>query len=136
MPVILALLIPATYPGAGPTAWDSGPSSEPAILVKWEEAEGRVLCHVVGNLDELTSGEFRGAVAQLPVKRQVIFELSAVPYVDTAGLAAILGAVMRVRDGGGEAVICSPRPSVARLLLSIGLDRVAAASNSPDELGT
>jgi hypothetical protein len=35
MSVILAVLIPAPFPGAGGTDWPS----EPGILVKWEEAE-------------------------------------------------------------------------------------------------
>lgn len=127
MAVILALLIPA-----GTSRRETSRPTEPNILVKWEEAEATVVCYVLGNLDELTAGQFRGAVAQLPVKPKVIFELSAVPYVDSAGLAAILSAVLRVRDGGGEAVLCSPRPTVSRLLLSIGLDRVATACSCLD----
>lgn len=134
MSVILALLIPTPYPRAVAGAWEKARSSEPTILVKWEESDARVVCNVVGNVDELTSAEFRLAVAQLPVKQQVVFELSAVPYVDSAGVAAILSAVTRVRDSGGEAVIWAPRPTVSRLLLSVGLDRVATAWNSLDEL--
>jgi hypothetical protein len=38
MSVILALLIPAPFPGAGETEHPS----EPAFLVKWEEAEASV----------------------------------------------------------------------------------------------
>ena len=134
MPVILALLIPAPYPGAGTSAPGNSCPGKSNLVVEWEEAEASVVFYVLGDLDELTSGEFRKAVAQLPVKKRVVFELSAVPYVDSAGVAAILSAVLRVRDRGGEAVICAPRPAVSTILLSIGLDRVATACNRLEEL--
>ena len=64
---------------------------------------------------------FRQALPELTDKKQVIFDLSAVPFIDSAGLGAIIGAIRRVRENGGEAVVCAPKRSVCRVMQIVGL---------------
>ena len=101
------------------------------MLVSCHETEASVVCHVAGDLDHSSVGEFREAVAHLSKKKRVIFELSAVPFVDAAGLGALIGAVRRIRDRrGGGAVVCSARPSVRRVLQLVGIPRVVTIVDS------
>jgi anti-anti-sigma factor len=94
------------------------------VSVTFEQDEAGVVCHLTGNLEHLTVVDFRESVAQLCGAKKLIFELSAVPFVDSAGLGALIGTVRRTRELGGEAVVCAARPSVQRVLEMVGLDRV------------
>lgn len=95
------------------------------MLVRCDETEAGVVCHLAGDLDNASVGEFREAVARLSKKRRVIFDLAAVPFVDAAGLGALIGAVRRIRDRrGGTVVVCAARPSVRRVFQLVGIPRV------------
>ena len=96
------------------------------MSVTFEQTDIGVVCHLTGNLEHLTVVEFRESVAHLGGAKQVIFELSAVPFIDSAGLGALIGAVRRIREQGGDAVVCSVRPSVGRVLDLVGLNRIVA----------
>ncbi|HTW08607.1 MAG TPA: STAS domain-containing protein [Acidimicrobiales bacterium] len=101
--------------------------------VKFDHTEAGVVCQVMGNLENLTVGDFREDLAQLPPEARVIFDLSAVPFVDSSGLGALIGAIRRIREHGGDAVVCSVRPSVGRVLELVGLNRiVTVVSNLRD----
>ena len=69
-------------------------------------------------------GEIRQAVVQFAPKSQVVFSLQDVPFIDSAGLGALIGAIRRIREMSGDAVVCSPRPSVDRVLQIVGLPRI------------
>jgi anti-sigma B factor antagonist len=103
------------------------------VSVIFEYIDAGVVCHLTGNLEHLTVVEFRESVAQLSGAKQVIFELSAVPFVDSAGLGALIGTVRRTREQGGEAVVCGARPSVQRVLEMVGLHRIVNVFGTLDE---
>jgi anti-anti-sigma factor len=100
------------------------------VLVKCEEIGLALVCHVEGNLEQLTAAQFRDAVACLSGQPRVIFELSAVPFVDSAGIGALIGAIRRIRESGGEVVVCSSRPSINRVLQLVGMPRVVTVVDS------
>jgi anti-sigma B factor antagonist len=89
--------------------------------------------HLEGNLEQVSAPQFREAVAGLPSKKLVVFELSAVPFVDSAGIGALIGAVRRIRELGGGVVVCSPRPSIDRVFRLTGLARVVTVAGSTTE---
>jgi anti-anti-sigma factor len=103
------------------------------VSVTFEQADVGMICHLVGNLEHLTVVEFRDSVAHLGAAKQVIFELSAVPFVDSAGLGALIGTVRRTREQGGEAVVCAARPSVQRVLEMVGLHRIVSVFQTVTE---
>ena len=103
------------------------------MRVQCDETSTAVICQVIGNLEHLTVGTFREELARLQGNNRVIFDLSAVPFVDSAGLGALIGGVRRLRALGGEAVVCCARPSVARVLDMVGLGRVVAVVGNVDE---
>jgi anti-anti-sigma factor len=94
------------------------------LRVKFDQTEAGVVCHVMGNLENLTVGEFREDMALVHDGTRVIFDMSAVPFVDSAGLGALIGAIRRIRELNGEAVVCAVRPTVARVLDLVGLNRI------------
>jgi anti-sigma B factor antagonist len=101
-----------------------------SVHVKFDQTEAGVVCHVRGNLENLTVGEFREDMSQVHAKSRVIFDLSAVPFVDSAGLGALIGAIRRIRELGGDAVVCAVRPSVGRVLDLVGLNRIVAVAGT------
>jgi anti-sigma B factor antagonist len=95
--------------------------------------EGRTVCRPVGELDAFTVGGFRDHLAELETTGGIVIDLSEVPFMDSAGLGALIGGIRRVRDGGGSvAVVCS-RPAVLRLLHTTGFDRIVDVSSTLDE---
>ncbi len=79
--------------------------------------------YVEGNLESENLTRFRASVAALRAGGNVVFDLRDVAFVDSAGLGALIGAIRRVRENGGDAVICHPRPSVGRALHLTAIDR-------------
>ncbi len=99
------------------------------ITIEIEARDGYVLCRPSGELDAHTVGEFRETLGSLG-GTDVVVDLSAVPFMDSAGLNALIGGIRRIRETRGDvAVACSSR-SLARLLHTVGLDRVVPITGS------
>ena len=92
-----------------------------------------VVCRPVGELDAFTVGHFRESLTELGGGERVLIDLSGVPFLDSAGLGALIGGVRRAREGGGDVAVYGARPAVARLLHTTGFDRVATVSDSEDD---
>jgi anti-sigma B factor antagonist len=89
----------------------------------FRSAKSSIVLYIEGNLESESVPAFRASAASLPPGRNVVFDLQDVLFVDSAGLGALIGAVRRVREAGGDAVICRPRPSVRRALRFTAIDR-------------
>ena len=87
----------------------------------------------VGELDAFTVGQFRETLTELGGSRRLIIDLSGVPFLDSAGLGALIGGVRRAREAGGDVAVYGARPAVARLLHTTGFDRVASVSESEND---
>lgn len=83
-----------------------------------------------GRVEAGSLAQARALLADLPLGTSVVIDLTAVTSVDPPGLGCIIGAVRRVREAGGEVTIDGAPPFAARLLHSMGVDRVAAISPS------
>jgi anti-sigma B factor antagonist len=103
------------------------------MLVLCEDLEGVQWCRFRGNLDVSTAPEFRQDAATLCGQPRVLFDLSEVGFIDSCGLGALIGAIRRVRDAGGDAVVCSIRAPIIRLLRSVGLEAIVRLSPSVGE---
>jgi len=105
------------------------------VRVDLQQTEPALVCHLVGNLEQHTAPDFREAVASMPVAPRLVFDLSAVPFIDSSGLGALLGAVRRTRELGADVVLCSPRPSIRRVLEMVELDRVVPVLGTLEQAG-
>lgn len=98
-----------------------------------ETPEGYTICRPVGELDAFTVSQFRQALAEMASSPRLIIDMSGVPFVDSAGLGALIGGIRRTRElGGGVAVACN-RPTLVRLLRTTGFDRIVTVAESVEE---
>jgi len=94
---------------------------------------GCTICRPVGELDAFTVSQFRQTLAELASSPQLLIDLSGVPFVDSAGLGALIGGIRRVRELGGEVAVACPRPTLTRLLRTTGFDRIVTVTATLDE---
>ncbi|MCY3561280.1 MAG: STAS domain-containing protein [bacterium] len=92
--------------------------------VQVEVAEDCTVCRPVGELDAYTVGDFREALGSVDESARLVVDLSGVPFMDSAGLGALIGGIRRVRDGGGAISVLCDRPAITRLLHTTGFDRI------------
>ena len=98
--------------------------------IQVEEGGQYTICRPVGELDAFTVGQFRESLNDLGSSGRLLIDLSGVPFLDSAGLGALIGAVRRSREAGGDVAVYGARPAVARLLHTTGFDRVASVSDN------
>ena len=94
---------------------------------------GCTVCRPVGELDAFTVSQFRQALGEVASSPRLLIDLSGVPFVDSAGLGALIGGIRRVRELGGEAAVACPRPTLTRLLRTTGFDRIVTVAPTVDE---
>lgn len=87
----------------------------------------------VGELDAFSVTRFRQEVAQVSDGSRVVIDMSGVPFLDSAGLGALIGSIRRIRERGGEVAIACERPLVERLLRTTGIDRIVTVAERVDE---
>src|SRR2546427_1550909 len=100
--------------------------------------EGRKVCHPVGDLDAASSEVLRATLQELAEEvsqdGDLIIDLSDVPFLDSAGLGAVISGVQAIRQKGGNVVLRSPRPSVANLLRTTEIDQIVQVVGAEEQL--
>lgn len=81
---------------------------------------------VEGDLDAAQAGALRECFGALLAggRRHVVVDLSAVPALGAAGLAALVELFVKVRIGPGDVRLCGLQPWVAEVFRWTELDRV------------
>jgi len=97
-----------------------------------DERDRYSVCRPVGELDAFTVGQFREALSELTGVQALLIDLGGVPFLDSAGLGALIGGVRRAREAGGDVAVYGARPAVARLLHTTGFDRVASVADDEE----
>lgn len=100
------------------------------LHIELEEGEGYTICRPVGELDAYTVGQFREALGELSSKPKLLIDMSEVPFVDSAGLGALIGGIRRAREVGGDVAVCCNRPTLVRLLHTTGFDRIVTVADT------
>ena len=103
------------------------------LQVRLDVTNGYTVCCPVGELDAYSASDLRQSMALLTSVPRLIVDLSEVPFIDSAGLSALVGGIRRVRDGGGRVVVCSARRHVQRLLDVVGFASVVYVARNLDE---
>jgi anti-sigma B factor antagonist len=101
--------------------------------IQVDMAKGCTVCRPVGELDAFTVSQFRQALAELASSPRLLIDLAGVPFVDSAGLGALIGGIRRVRELGGDVAVACPRPTLTRLLHTTGFDRIVTVAPSVEE---
>ena len=100
------------------------------------EADGHTVCRPVGELDAYTVPQFRESLAELASTARLLIDLSEVPFMDSAGLGALIGGIRRAREADGEVAVACSRPTLTRLLHTTGFDRIVPVTETVDEAVT
>ena len=66
--------------------------------------------------------------------RLLALDLSELDFVDSFGLGAVVGALKRVRQRGGELALVCPSSRIRRVFEICDLDRILALHDSTDAL--
>jgi anti-sigma B factor antagonist len=123
----------AGYRAGEPSDPEADPRSRGSRLLDIhfdEGTDGQKILRPVGELDASTVSQFREVLAELASHQRVLIDLSDVVFVDSAGLGALIGGIRRIRELGGDVVLARPRPSLARLLRTTGLDHIVTIASS------
>ncbi len=95
--------------------------------------EGYTICRPVGELDAFTVSQFRQALAEMASSKRLLIDMSGVPFVDSAGLGALIGGIRRARELGGDVAVSCNRPALVRLLRTTGFDRIVTVTETVEE---
>lgn len=103
------------------------------LEINVENAGQYTICRPVGELDAYTVGEFREALAELATSQRLLIDLSEVPFMDSAGLGALIGGIRRAREADGEVTVACSRPTLTRLLHTTGFDRIVPVTETLEQ---
>lgn len=105
-----------------------------AVLeIQVEPTDGYTVCRPVGELDAFTVSQFRQTLAELASSPRLLIDLSGVPFVDSAGIGALIGGIRRARELGGDVAVSCSRPTLIRLLRTTGFDRIVTVAETVEE---
>jgi len=116
---------------------DSSPSQYRSgghvLDIQLENGDGYVICRPVGELDAFTVSQFRQSLAELASNPRILIDMSGVPFVDSAGLGALIGGIRRARELGGDVAVACNRPTLTRLLHTTGFDRIVTVTETVED---
>ncbi len=101
--------------------------------IEVHEGDGYTICRPVGELDAFTVSQFRQALSELASNKRLLIDMSRVPFVDSAGLGALIGGIRRTRELGGDVAVACNRPTLVRLLKTTGFDRIVTVAETVEE---
>ena len=101
-----------------------------------ERSDDYTVCRPAGELDAYTVSQFREALAELAGAPRLLIDLSEVPFMDSAGLGALIGGIRRAREAGGDVAVACSRPTLTRLLHTTGFDRIVPVTETVEEAAT
>lgn len=92
---------------------------------------------VGGELDAVGAPALRQAVvaAVSTGETSLILDLTGVDFIDSFGVGAVVGALKRVRQRGGELALVCPAPRVRRVFELCDLDLILTLHDSLDAVG-
>ena len=102
------------------------------LEIRTSEQDRHVVLQPVGELDAYTVPAFREALAGQASTARLLNDLSEVPFMDSAGLGALIGGIRRIREAGGEVTVACSRPALVRLLHTTGFDRIVVVAETPE----
>lgn len=105
----------------------------PVLEIHVEENDRYTLCRPSGELDAYTVGAFRESLSKLAGHSHLLIDLSEVPFMDSAGLGALIGGIRRAREADGAVAVACTRPALTRLLHTTGFDRIVPVTESLEE---
>ena len=107
-----------------------------SVTIRRSEQPPWTVLSVGGDLDVVGAPDMRQAVVTAVAEgsRLLALDLSEVDFVDSFGLGAVVGALKRVRQRGGDLALVCPSSRIRRVFEICDLDRILALYDSTDAL--
>src|ERR1700751_4984838 len=110
-----------------------GPGGFVLTIHQEETPEGYISCRPVGELDAFTVSQFRQALSEMASSKRLLIDMSGIPFVDSAGLGALVGGTRRPRGRGGDWGVGCTRPTRTRLCPTTGFQGLIRAGKKYPE---
>ena len=104
--------------------------------VVYTTPDGYAVVRPEGELVTSTVPAFRQVLADIAGQGDVVIDLSAVLFIDSAGLGALIGGILRTLEGGCSVVVACGRTSLLHILRTSGIDTLVPLASSFDEAAT
>ena len=105
-----------------------------ALTIEARHERGYPVVTVAGEIDIATATRLRERLFELAASgRPLAADLDQVRFIDSAGLAALVGAAKRTAAHGGSLHVVCARPKVRQLFRLTGLDRRLPPARTLDE---
>ena len=103
--------------------------------VKTESKNGLMICRVEGDIDISSSPDMKKVFDKLIAQKtpKIVIELSKVVYVDSSGLATLVGILKNMRSYGGKMRLAGMSPKVKSLFEITKLDKLFEIAASEEE---
>lgn len=101
--------------------------------IQIERGLGYTVCRPIGDLDAFTACQFREVLTEVPGDGSLLLDMSRVPFMDSAGLGALIGGIRRTRELGGDVAVSCNQPNLIRLLRTTGFDRVVTIAETIEQ---
>ena len=107
------------------------------LQISVEESGSTRRIRLRGSCDLATAPSLRQTLFELtpPEVSEVVLDVTDLDFIDSTGLGVVLGAMRRLREGGGNLAIAGAQGVVRRVLEITDLDKVIPmidAAPSPD----
>jgi anti-anti-sigma factor len=105
-----------------------------ALTIRVGRGQGYATVTVAGEIDIATVARLRERLFELAASGQpLIADLDQVSFIDSAGLAALVGAARRAAAHGASLHVICTRPRTRQLFRLAGLDRQIPLARTLDE---
>lgn len=107
-----------------------------SVTIRRSEQPPWTVLSAGGDLDVVGAPELRQAVVTVVSEgaRLLVLDLSDLDFVDSFGIGAVVGALKRLRQRGGDLALVCPTPRIRRVFEICDLDRILAFHDSMDSL--
>ena len=108
-----------------------------SVTIRRYEKPPWTVLSIGGDLDVVGAPDLRQAVVAAVAEgsRLLALDLSELDFVDSFGIGAVVGALKRLRQRGGDLAVVCPSPRIRRVFEICDLDRILALHDSIDGVG-
>lgn len=103
--------------------------------MKTESKNGLIVCHIDGEIDIHSSSGLKKEFDKLTTKKtpKIVINLTKVTYVDSSGLATLVGILKDMRTYGGKMRLANMSPKIKSLFEITKLDKLFEILASEEE---
>jgi anti-sigma B factor antagonist len=89
----------------------------PELELTTEKIAGDIVIHGTGKINAASAGLLQSTVRNaIPGSQRIVLDLTAVDYIDSTGLGALVSVYMAARNANCELELSNPKPRVSDLL--------------------